>query len=89
MPGEDLLLDARNLMSILGLYCDLLASPGVLQPEHRKYADDLRLVGTRSEALIGRLMEQLTSAPAAERRRHADAIRVSPSSCDPLRRTGG
>ena len=68
MPGEDLLLDARNLMSILGLYCDLLATPGVLQPQHRKYAEDLRLVGTRSEALIGRLMEQLTPAPAAERR---------------------
>ena len=63
MRGEDLLHDARNLMSALGLYCDLLAMPGVLQPRHRKYAEDLRLVGTRSEALIGRLMEQL--APRA------------------------
>ena len=65
MCGEDLLHDARNLMSVLGLYCDLLAMPGVLQPRHRKYAEDLRLVGTRSEALIGRLMEQL-APPAAE-----------------------
>ena len=65
MRGEDLLHDARSLMSMLGLYCDLLAMPGVLQPRHRKYAEDLRLVGTRSEALIGRLMEQL-APPAAE-----------------------
>jgi signal transduction histidine kinase len=64
MRGEDLLHDARNLMSALGLYCDLLAMPGVLQPRHRKYAEDLRLVGTRSEALIGRLMEQLARSAA-------------------------
>ena len=65
MRGEDPLHDARNLMSALGLYCDLLAMPGVLQPQHRKYAEDMRLVGTRSDALIGRLIQQLTR-PAAE-----------------------
>jgi hypothetical protein len=54
---------ARSLMSILGFYCDLLAMPGVLQPRHRKYAEDLRLVRTRVEALIGRLMGQLSPRP--------------------------
>ena len=57
--GEGLLHDARNLMGTLGLYCDLLSMPDVLKPEHRQYADDLRLVGTRSGALIEHLIENL------------------------------
>ena len=52
-----LLHDARGLMYVVGLYCDLLAEPGVLHPKHRKYVEDLRLVGTRSGALLERLME--------------------------------
>lgn len=59
LNGEDLLHDARNLLGTLGLYCDLLSMPGVLKQEHRQYADDLRLVGTRSGALIERLIHQL------------------------------
>lgn len=55
--GDGLLHDARNLIGTLGLYCDLLSRPGVLQPQHRQYADDLRLVGTRSAALIERLVD--------------------------------
>lgn len=59
-----LLHDLRNLMGTVGLYCDLLSMPGVLQPEHRPYADDLRLVGRRSEALLERLAEQLRLSDA-------------------------
>jgi signal transduction histidine kinase len=55
---EGLLHDARNLMGAIGLYCDLLSMPGVLQPEHRLYAEELRLLGARSGALIQHLMEQ-------------------------------
>ena len=55
---EGLLHDARNLMGAIGLYCDLLSMPGVLQPEHHGYAEELRLLGTRSGALIQHLMEQ-------------------------------
>ena len=55
---EGLLHDARNLMGAIGLYCDLLSMPGVLQPEHRLYAEELRLLGMRSGALIQHLMEQ-------------------------------
>ncbi len=51
-------------MSVVGLYCDLLDMPGVLQPQHRKYAEDLRLVGRRSGALIERVMEQLAESAA-------------------------
>lgn len=55
--GEGLLHDARNLMGALGLYCDLLSMPGVLKPEHRHYAEEVRLLGTRSAAMIQQLME--------------------------------
>ena len=57
-PDQVLLHEARNLIAMVGLYCDLLGAPGVLQLAHRKYAEDLRLVGARSEALLERL-EQL------------------------------
>jgi len=53
--GEGLLHDARNLTGALGLYCDLLSVPGVLKPEHTHYAAELRLLGTRSGALMERL----------------------------------
>ncbi len=55
---EGLLHDARNLMGAIGLYCDLLSMPGVLQAEHHLYAEELRLLGARSGALIQHLMEQ-------------------------------
>jgi hypothetical protein len=44
-------------MGAIGLYCDLLMMPGVLHPEHRQYADELRLLGVRSGALIERLFQ--------------------------------
>jgi signal transduction histidine kinase len=56
--GEGLLHDARNLMGAVGLYCDLLLAPGVLKPRHRRYAEELRLLGARS----GALMERITLA---------------------------
>jgi signal transduction histidine kinase len=56
---EGLLHDARNLVGALGLYCDLLAVPGVLKPEHRHYAEEMRLLGSRSGALIEHLMERV------------------------------
>jgi len=53
---EGLLHDARNLVGALGLYCDLLAMPDVLQPQHRHYAEEVRLLGSRCGALIEHLM---------------------------------
>lgn len=58
--SEGLLHDARNLLGALSIYCDLLSRPGVLKPEHLHYADDLRLVSTRSGALLERLLDQAT-----------------------------
>src|ERR1035437_9942474 len=54
---ECLLHDARNLLGAIGLYCDLLSMPDVLHPEHRQYAEELRMLGTRSGTLIERLLQ--------------------------------
>jgi signal transduction histidine kinase len=56
--GAGLSHDARNLMAALGLYCDLLAMPGVLSEAHAHYADELRLIATRSVRLVDRLLAQ-------------------------------
>jgi signal transduction histidine kinase len=57
--GDGLLHDARNLISAIGLYCDLLSMPGVLKPEHRKYPEELRHLGMRSQEMIEHLMHSL------------------------------
>jgi hypothetical protein len=50
---------ARDLMGQLGIYCDLLSMPGVLKPEERCSADELRVLCTRGLALIEHLMQLL------------------------------
>lgn len=47
--------DAGNLLSALGLYAELLASPGVIAEEYRSYAEELQILADRSNALIERL----------------------------------
>lgn len=63
---EGLLHDARNLIGTIGLYCDLLAMPGVLKPEHAEYPKELRLLGERSASLIDHLMQMLLTRQDAE-----------------------
>jgi len=46
-PGESLAgvaHDARNMVTALGLYCDLLEEPGVVAAPFAHYANELRLV---------------------------------------------
>jgi len=50
--GSELAHDARNLFSALHLYCDLLASPGVLAPGFAHYAGDLRALGATGMRLV-------------------------------------
>ncbi|HEY0264054.1 MAG TPA: HAMP domain-containing sensor histidine kinase [Granulicella sp.] len=57
--------DAGNLLGALGLYCELLALPGVLQQEHRHYAEELRLLSHRSRTLIDRLLSVETTSRRA------------------------
>jgi len=54
-----LLHDARYLKSAIGHYCELLSRPDVLNPEHRQYVEELRLLSTRRGALIEHLMQLL------------------------------
>lgn len=64
--------DARNMVTALGLYCDLLEEPGVLATPYLHYADELRLVATASRRLVEKLValdartELRVAAPAAD-----------------------
>jgi two-component system sensor histidine kinase ChvG len=48
--------DARNMVTALGLYCDLLEEPGVLATHFGHYANELRLVATASRRLVEKLL---------------------------------
>jgi signal transduction histidine kinase len=54
--------DARNMVTALGLYCDLLEEPGVLASPFVHYGSELRLVAAASR----RLVEKLVSLDAHE-----------------------
>ena len=59
--------DARNMVTALGLYCDLLEEPGVLNAPFLHYANELRLVATASRRLVEKLLAlDLRLGPAAE-----------------------
>jgi len=61
-PGSDtvaaLAHDARNLITALGLYCDLLDEPGVLAPPFTHYGNELRLVAAAGRGLVSKLAAQ-------------------------------
>jgi signal transduction histidine kinase len=59
--GVGLAHDAGNLLGALGLYCELLALPGVLRTEHRHYAEELQQLSGRSRELIDRLLNPATT----------------------------
>ncbi len=48
--------DARNMVTALELYCDLLEEPGVLNPAFNHYAHELRLVAAASRRLVEKLL---------------------------------
>jgi signal transduction histidine kinase len=48
--------DARNMVTALGLYCDLLEEPGVLAIPFTHYAQELRLVAAASRRLVEKLV---------------------------------
>jgi two-component system sensor histidine kinase ChvG len=61
--------DARNMVTALGLYCDLLEEPGVLATSFGHYANELRLVATASRRLVEKLLaldsRETAGSPAA------------------------
>jgi len=48
--------EARNMVTALGLFCDLLEEPGVLAPPYSHYGNDLRMVATASRRLVEKLV---------------------------------
>jgi signal transduction histidine kinase len=48
--------DARNMVTALGLYCDLLEEPGVLATQYLHYGSELRLVAAASRRLVEKLV---------------------------------
>jgi signal transduction histidine kinase len=59
--------DARNMVTALGLYCDLLEEPGVLNPSFDHYASELRLVATACHRLMEKLLAlDLRLGPVAD-----------------------
>jgi len=48
--------DARNMVTALGLYCDLLEEPGVLANPFAHYGSELRLVADASRRLVEKLV---------------------------------
>ncbi len=60
--------DARNMVTALSLYCDLLEEPGVLPVSHRHYGSELRLVAEASRRLVEKLslLDKAQQADAAE-----------------------
>ena len=61
--------DVRNMVTALGLYCDLLEEPGVLNAPFSHYAGELRLVAAASR----RLVEKMVALDA-----HASAVSALP-----------
>jgi signal transduction histidine kinase len=59
----DLAHDARNMVTALALYCDLLEEPGVLTDSHLHYGPELRIVTAASRRLVEKL-EALEGPPA-------------------------
>jgi len=74
--GAGLAHDAGNLFGALGLYCDLLALPGVLREEHRHYAEELRLLSRRSRTLIDRLLNPSLQSRTTEMKRTQERVVV-------------
>lgn len=58
--------DARNMVTALGLYCDLLEEPGVLAAPYAHYGSELRLVAAASRRLVEKLvvLDDSTAQPA-------------------------
>ena len=48
--------DARNMVTALDLYCDLLQEPGVLAAPFKHYSGELRLVAAASRRLVEKLV---------------------------------
>jgi signal transduction histidine kinase len=87
---EEVAHDARNMVTALGLYCDLLEEPGVLSPLFHHYGNELRLVATASRRLVEKLVTlDAHAGPVNDFSRTTSAAwtRTEPRGADRLERT--
>lgn len=63
--------DARNMVTALDLYCDLLQQPGVLAEPFLHYGGELRLVAAASRRLVEKLSGTESSNPGLNNRSSA------------------
>ena len=66
--------DARNMVTALDLYCDLLQQPGVLCEPFAHYGGELRLVAAASRRLVEKLSNPPSALPSARSTRESDFI---------------
>ncbi len=71
---EEVAHDARNMVTALALYCDLLEEPGVLTHPFTHYGSDLRMVTAASR----RLLEKLVALGAPQQEPAADDLEAVP-----------
>lgn len=55
--------DARNVISGLMLYCELLSMPGVLNQKHGHFAQELEGIVSRANRMLERIAESATAMP--------------------------
>jgi signal transduction histidine kinase len=69
---ESLAHDARNVLSGLMLYCDLLSAPGVLARQHRHYAQELETIARSAAQILEKLVEHSAAPqpPGATSQKH-------------------
>ena len=72
--------DARNMVTALDLYCDLLQQPGVLAEPFIHYGGELRLVAAASRRLVEKLTESQAIDSGEVSASVANALATSPAS---------
>jgi hypothetical protein len=67
--------DARNMVTALGLYCDLLDEPGVLATPFMHYGHELRLVAAASRRLVEKIVaiDAELGTPVSSRENHSSS----------------
>ena len=71
---EEVAHDARNMVTALALYCDLLEEPGVLTHPFTHYGSDLRMVTAASR----RLLEKLVALGAPQQKPDTNDLQAAP-----------
>jgi signal transduction histidine kinase len=69
--------DARNMVTALGLYCDLLEEPGVLAAPYLHYGNELRLVAAASRRLVEKLVTLDTRSDPGRRSAKGESVEYS------------